>query len=176
MLLGVPQINEPDIKLDTHRRQRRLPLESYDPTVDFQADTRLQCFLSEKDLVTWAAHHHDVPVGTVTYSHLDVIYCEKLKPEEIAQLRAVSEKYQIVFIANKGGLPALANHPLSPSTSKTVGNTCPYLYPNGARVPSLFSAAGHRRCWIAVYMSNQSHLPPPDLTSSGKTRPTHPKM
>jgi transposase InsO family protein len=111
MLLGVPQINELDIKLDTHRRQRRLPLESYDPTLDFQADTRLQCFLSEKDLVTWAAHHHDVPVGTVAYSHLDVIYCDTLTPDEIAQLRAVSERYKIVFIANKGGLPALANHP-----------------------------------------------------------------
>ena len=41
LLLGVPQINELDIKLDTHRRSRRLPLESYDPTLDFSADTHL---------------------------------------------------------------------------------------------------------------------------------------
>lgn len=46
------------------RRQRRLPLESYDPNVDFQADTRLQCFL-------------------------DVVYFDGLAPDEIAQLKAL---------------------------------------------------------------------------------------
>jgi len=107
----VPQINELDIKLDTHRRQRRLPLESYDPSIDFSADTRLQCFLSEKDLLKWAEHHHNMPIGTIQYSYLDVVYFEGLSPDELEQLKAVSKKYKIVFIAYKGGLPALANHP-----------------------------------------------------------------
>jgi hypothetical protein len=48
LLLGVPQINELDIKLDTHRTSRRLPLQSYDPTVDFSADTHLQCRLAKR--------------------------------------------------------------------------------------------------------------------------------
>ncbi len=51
LLLGVPQLNELDIQVDTHRKTRGLPLTSYDPQIDFAADTRLQCHLSEKDLV-----------------------------------------------------------------------------------------------------------------------------
>ncbi len=50
-LLGVPQLNELDIKLDTHRVTSRLPLQSYDPTLDFAADVDLQCRMSEKDLL-----------------------------------------------------------------------------------------------------------------------------
>jgi hypothetical protein len=111
ILLGVPQINELDIKLDTHRKSRRLPLESYDPSFDFHADTRLQCHLSEKDLMTWAEFHHDVPIGQIHYSYLDVVYFDGLTPLELEQLQDVSKRYKIVFIASKGGLPALANHP-----------------------------------------------------------------
>jgi hypothetical protein len=111
LLLGVPQLNELDIKLDTHRKTRRLPLESYDPLLDFDADTRLQCRLSEKDLLAWAEHHLDTPVGHTQYSYLDVIYPEGMVPEEVAQLRAASEQYQKVYQATKGALPALANHP-----------------------------------------------------------------
>jgi hypothetical protein len=111
LLLGVPQLNELDIKLDTHRKTRRLPLESYDPLFDFDADTRLQCRLSEKDLLAWAEHHLDTPVGHTQYSYLDVIYPEGMAPEEVAQLRAASEQYQKVYQAAKGALPALANHP-----------------------------------------------------------------
>ncbi len=41
LLLGVPQLNAMDIQVDTHRKSRGLPLASYDPTIDFEADTRL---------------------------------------------------------------------------------------------------------------------------------------
>jgi hypothetical protein len=43
LLMSVPQLNELNIKLDTHRKARSLPLESYDPEIDFSADTHLQC-------------------------------------------------------------------------------------------------------------------------------------
>jgi hypothetical protein len=109
--LGVPQINNLDIKLDTHRKTRRLSLESYDPLVDFDADTRLQCHLSEKDLLAWAEHHHDTPVGYTQYSYLDVIYFEGMVPEEVAQLHFASKRYKAVYQAAKSALPALANHP-----------------------------------------------------------------
>jgi hypothetical protein len=61
--------------------------------------------------MTWAAFHHDVPIGQIHYSYLDVVYFEGLTPEEREQLLAVSKRYKIVFIASKGGLPTLANHP-----------------------------------------------------------------
>ncbi len=51
LLLGVQQINDFDIKCDLHRKQRRLPLQSYDPDSDFAFDVSLQCCLAEKDLV-----------------------------------------------------------------------------------------------------------------------------
>jgi hypothetical protein len=51
LLLGVPQLNELNIKVDTHRKTRRLPLESYDPSINFSADTFLQCRMAEKDLL-----------------------------------------------------------------------------------------------------------------------------
>jgi hypothetical protein len=35
LLLGVPQINELDVKCDVHRKTRRLPLQSYDETAGF---------------------------------------------------------------------------------------------------------------------------------------------
>jgi hypothetical protein len=38
LLLGVQQINDLNIKCDLHRRQRRLPLQSYDPDSDFAFD------------------------------------------------------------------------------------------------------------------------------------------
>ncbi len=111
ILLGVPQLNDLDIQVDLHHKTRGLPLASYDPQLDFSADTRLQCRLSEKDLLALAEHHHDVPVGTVKYTYLDVVYFDGLAPDELEQLRHVSKKYQSVFDATKGGLPALANHP-----------------------------------------------------------------
>ncbi len=63
LLLGVPQLHDLDIELDTHRTSRRLLLQSYDPTIDFSADTHLQCRMSEKDLLAWVEHHKDTPVG-----------------------------------------------------------------------------------------------------------------
>jgi hypothetical protein len=39
LLLGVPQINDLDIKCYVHRKQRRLPLQSYDESSDFAFDT-----------------------------------------------------------------------------------------------------------------------------------------
>jgi hypothetical protein len=62
-----------DIQVDLHRKTRGLPLASYDPQIDFSADQRLQCHLAEKDLLALAKHHHDVPVGTVQYTYLDVV-------------------------------------------------------------------------------------------------------
>jgi hypothetical protein len=112
LLLGVPQLNELDIKLDTHRVTPRLPLQSYDPTLDFAADVELQCRMSEKDLLAWAEHHHNTPVGYTQYSHLDVVYSlETLSADELRQIRDVSATYKNVFNAAKGALPALANHP-----------------------------------------------------------------
>jgi hypothetical protein len=112
LLLGVPQTNELDIKLDTHRLSRRLPLQSYDPAIDFSADTHLQCRLAEKDLLAWAENHKDTTVGYTQYSHLDVIYDDaKLAADELWQLRAASAHYMGVYNAAKGALPALANHP-----------------------------------------------------------------
>jgi hypothetical protein len=112
LLLGVPQLNELNIKLDTHRKARRLPLESYDPAIDFSADTHLQCRMAEKDLLAWADHNKETPVGYTQYSHLDVIYSvDTLSSDELRQLRAASNTYQNVFNAAKGALPAIANHP-----------------------------------------------------------------
>jgi hypothetical protein len=51
LLLGIQQINDLDVKCDVHRKQRRLPLQSYDPDSDFAFDVSLQCRLAEKDLV-----------------------------------------------------------------------------------------------------------------------------
>jgi hypothetical protein len=111
LLLGVPQLNDLDIQVDTHRKTRGLPLASYDPTIDFEADTRLQCHLSEKDLLAWADFHHDTPLEATPYSYLDVVYFDGFAPAEMDQLRAASERYKKVYDATKGGLPALANHP-----------------------------------------------------------------
>jgi hypothetical protein len=72
LLLGVPQINDLDIKCDVHRKQRRLPLQSYDPDADFTFDAALHYRSAEKDLVRWAECNSAVTVGTVQYSHLDV--------------------------------------------------------------------------------------------------------
>jgi hypothetical protein len=111
LLLGVPQLNDLDIQVDTHRKTRDLPLVSYDPTIDFDADIRLQCHLSEKDLLAWSEFHHDTPLEVAPYTYLDVLYFDGLAPDELAQLRAASKQYKKVFDATKGGLPALANHP-----------------------------------------------------------------
>ncbi len=50
LLLGVPQLNELDIKCDVHRKTLRLPLQSYDESSDFAFDVSLQHRLAEKDL------------------------------------------------------------------------------------------------------------------------------
>jgi hypothetical protein len=81
------------------------------PTVNFAADTRPQCYLSEKDLLAWADYHHNAPVGVTRYTYLDVVYFDGLAPEEHAQLRAANERYKTVYDTTKGDLPALANHP-----------------------------------------------------------------
>jgi hypothetical protein len=72
LLLGVPQINELDVKCDVHRKTRRLPLQSYDETADFAFDSALQQRLAEKDLQRWADCNPESKVGSVKYSHLDV--------------------------------------------------------------------------------------------------------
>jgi hypothetical protein len=136
LLLGVPQLNELDIKVDTHRTIRRLPLQSYDPTLDFSADTHLQCRMSEKDLLAWAEHHKETPIGYTKYSHRDVIHSiDTLSPDEFHQLRDVSSTYKMYTMLLK------APSPLSPNTlpllltSKRGGSTSLYLSPSGAPVP-----------------------------------------
>jgi hypothetical protein len=80
LLLRVQQINDLDIKCDVHRKQRRLPLQSYDPESDFAHDVSLQFRLAEKDLVRWAETNPETPVGTVRYSHLNVDINPQLPP------------------------------------------------------------------------------------------------
>jgi hypothetical protein len=72
LLLGVPQLNELDIRVDVHRKHRNLPLSSYDPAIIFAAESPLERRLSEKDLDTWARHNASKPVGSIPYSYLDV--------------------------------------------------------------------------------------------------------
>jgi hypothetical protein len=57
LLLGVPQLNELDIRVDVHRKQRHLPLSSYDPAIILAEESLLECRLSEKDLETWARYN-----------------------------------------------------------------------------------------------------------------------
>jgi hypothetical protein len=111
LLLGVPQLNELDICVDIHRKQRRLPLQSYDPEIHLSAPIHLECRLSEKDLVKWAAHNADKPVGFTRYSHLDVDINPALPAYHIQQLRDVTAQHLSVFDASAGALPSLADHP-----------------------------------------------------------------
>jgi hypothetical protein len=78
---------------------RRLPLQSYDPTIDFSAESHLQCRLAEKDLLAWAEHHKDATVGYTQYSHLDVIDDDAtLAADELKQLQAASGRYKNIYI------------------------------------------------------------------------------
>jgi hypothetical protein len=112
LLLGVQQINDLDIKCDVHRKQRRLPLQSYDPESDFAHDASLQCRLAEMDLLRWAETNPATPVGTVRYSHLEVDVNPQLPPEEYAAVRQAGADFVPVYDAAKGSLPALAPHPV----------------------------------------------------------------
>jgi hypothetical protein len=111
LLLGVQQINDLDIKCDVHRKQRRLPLQSYDPDSDFAFDVTLQCRLAEKDLMRWAEFNPEIPVGTVRYSYLDVDVNPALSADEHAAIVQAGADFASVFDAAKGSLPALAAHP-----------------------------------------------------------------
>jgi hypothetical protein len=111
LLLGVPQLNELDICVDIHRKQRRLPLQSYNPDIQLAAPIHLECRLSEKDLVTWAAHNADKPVGFTRYSHLDVDINPAFTAQQIQQHRDVTAQHLSVFDASAGAIPTLADHP-----------------------------------------------------------------
>ncbi len=111
LLLGVPQINELDVKCDVHRKQRGLPLQSYDADSDFAFDTTLHCRMAEKDLLRWAECNPEQPVGGVQYSHHDVDINPDLPAAEYAALRQASADFPSVFDAAKGSLPALADNP-----------------------------------------------------------------
>jgi hypothetical protein len=111
LLLGVPQINDLDIKCDVHRKQWRLHLQSYDEHSDFSFDVALQSRLAEKDLQRWADCNPETKVGIVKYSHLDVDVNPALQPHEIAALRHAGADFASVFDAAKGSFPALADHP-----------------------------------------------------------------
>jgi hypothetical protein len=85
LLLGVPQINELDIKRDVHRKMRCLPpLQSYNKTAELSFDAALQHRLAEKDLQRWADCNPESKVGSVKYSHLNVDVSSALLPHEIA--------------------------------------------------------------------------------------------
>jgi hypothetical protein len=90
LLLGVPQLNELDIRVDVHRKQRRLPLSSYDPAIILAADPPLECHLSEKDLLKWADHNATKSVGSVPYSYLDVDVNPALPEDQQQQIRQVT--------------------------------------------------------------------------------------
>ncbi len=160
LLLGVPQLNELDIKLDTHRKIRRLPLESYDPLLDFDADTRLQCRLSEKDLLAWAEHHLDSPIGHTQHSYLDVVYPEGMASPRKSPSSAQLAKNTKRFIKQrKAPCPPSATIPLSLSTSRRGGSMSRYLARNGAPEPSLSSHDGLWKCWRVDCMLDLN--PPP---------------
>ncbi len=93
LLLGVPQIDDLDIKCDVHRKTRRLPLQSYDENSDFSFDVALQHRLAEKDLQRWAECNSESKVGSVKYSHLDVDVNSALQPHEITALRQASADF-----------------------------------------------------------------------------------
>ena len=111
LLLGVPQLNALDIRVDVHRKQRNLPLSSYDPDIILAAESPLECRLSEKELEKWATHNASKPVGSVPYSYLDIDVNPALSPTELAQIREINERFQHVFDASQGALPTLADHP-----------------------------------------------------------------
>jgi hypothetical protein len=111
LLLGVPQLNALDIRVDVHRKQRNLPLSSYDPEIILAAESPLECRLSEKELAKWATHNVSKPVGSVPYSYLDIDVNPALSPAELAQIRNINERFQHVFDASQGALPTLADHP-----------------------------------------------------------------
>ncbi len=111
LLLGVPQLNALDIRVDVHRKQRNLPLSSYDPDIILAAESPLECRLSERELEKWATHNASKPVGSVPYSYLDIDMNPALSPAELTQIRAINERFQHVFDASQGALPTLADHP-----------------------------------------------------------------
>jgi hypothetical protein len=111
LLLGVPQLNELDIRVDVHRKRRKLPLSSYDSAIILATTTPLECRMSEKDLDKWATHNASKPVGSVPYSYLDVNINPALSPEQHAQLKAIHTQFRSVFDASQGALPTLADHP-----------------------------------------------------------------
>jgi hypothetical protein len=83
---GIQKINDLDIKCDIHRKQRHLPLQSYDPDSDFAFDAALECRLAEKDSLRWAEFNPEVSLGTVQYSYLDVDINLALSLDEHAAL------------------------------------------------------------------------------------------
>jgi hypothetical protein len=95
LLLGVPQLNALDIRVDVHRKQRNLPLSSYDPDIILAAESPLECRLSEKELEKWATHNASKPVGSVPYSYLDIDVNPALSPAELAQIREINERFTI---------------------------------------------------------------------------------
>lgn len=80
------------------RKTRRLPLESYDPLLDFDADTRLQC-------------------------RLDVVYPDGMVPEEVTQLRAACPKWGPGAIAVLTRWARMANDQLQKSFPSTANGT-----------------------------------------------------
>jgi hypothetical protein len=71
----------------------------------------LQCRLAEKDLLRWAQCNPAQPVGSVHYSHFDVVVNPALPIDEYNALRQAFADFPSVFNAAKGSLPALADHP-----------------------------------------------------------------
>ena len=81
LLLGVQQINDLDIKCDVHRKQRRLPLQSYDPDSDFAHDASLLhmwvfavnlCWFNFPLRKCFELNH---PNNNIALRKMDIYYC-----------------------------------------------------------------------------------------------------
>jgi hypothetical protein len=105
LLLGVPQLNELDIRIDVHRKQRNVPLSSYDPAIILAADSPLECRLSEKDLETWARHNASKPVGSIPYSYLDIDVNPALSAEQQERIRTIKSVFSAFSTLHKAPCP-----------------------------------------------------------------------
>jgi hypothetical protein len=171
LLLGVPQLNELDIQLDLHRETRGLPLASYDPQLDFSADTRLQCHLSEKDLLAWADHHHAASVGITHYTYLNVVTVSP--PMNSLNCAPLMKNSKPFTMPPKAASPPLPTTPPFPLISRRCFCTCSQMWSRCHH--SLCSPDGPKTCWTAGSAQNQSHRQPRAPTSSAKPRPMPPR-
>jgi hypothetical protein len=98
-----------------------------------------------------------------------------LTPLELEQLQNVSQQYKSVFIASKGGLPALANHPPVTLNFKEGWKHVSVPLPKwGPGAIAVLSRWAQEMLDSGLYVKSKSPLPPVP-TSSVKPHPTPPK-